>query len=102
MPAIERAVARLSHAPDLLICDGYGIAHPRRFGLASHFGLVLDISTIGCAKTCLVGEYESRESKWRDDGSIEIEWVCPESDPNYKKYLEERQRDEYRPARDGG
>jgi deoxyribonuclease V len=48
--------ARLS--PDIIICDGQGIAHPRRAGLASHLGVVLDRPTIGCAKSRLVGRYD--------------------------------------------
>jgi deoxyribonuclease V len=57
-PAILAALDHLRAAPDLLIFDGQGIAHPRRCGLASHLGLLLDISSIGCAKTRLSGRYE--------------------------------------------
>jgi deoxyribonuclease V len=57
-PAVVDALAKLASRPDLLIFDGHGIAHPRRFGLASHIGLLLDRPTIGCAKTRLVGHYK--------------------------------------------
>ena len=57
-PAILAALGHLTAAPDLLIFDGQGIAHPRRCGLASHVGLLLDIPSIGCAKTRLSGRYE--------------------------------------------
>lgn len=57
VPVLLEAISRLSARPDLLICDGQGIAHPRRFGLACHLGVVLDIPAIGAAKSRLVGEY---------------------------------------------
>lgn len=58
IPAIMDALARLEIGPDLLLCDGQGQAHPRRFGLACHLGLLADLPTIGVAKTRLVGEHE--------------------------------------------
>ena len=57
-PAIIEALEKLDTAPDLLIFDGQGIAHPRRLGLASHIGLLVDIPSVGCAKTKLLGEYD--------------------------------------------
>ena len=58
LPPILKALAALKQQPDLVLCDGHGIAHPRRFGLASHLGLVCDLPTIGSAKTRLIGDYE--------------------------------------------
>ena len=55
VPAIVRAARRLRAKPDLLLCDGQGLAHPRRFGLACHLGLLLDVASIGVAKSILVG-----------------------------------------------
>ena len=54
-PAVEEAFAGLDLRPDLLLVDAHGVAHPRRFGLACHLGVVLDVPTIGVAKTVLVG-----------------------------------------------
>lgn len=56
-PGLIRAFNRLGTRPDLLICDGQGIAHPRGIGLASHLGLLLDLPTIGCAKSRLIGTH---------------------------------------------
>jgi deoxyribonuclease V len=57
-PAVLDALRRLYPAPDLLLVDGQGVAHPRRFGIASHIGVLADIPTIGVAKSRLVGSYE--------------------------------------------
>lgn len=56
-PAVLTALAQLHEQPDLLLCDGHGIAHPRRFGIACHLGVLLDIPSIGVAKKKLVGAY---------------------------------------------
>jgi len=56
-PAAVAAIEQLRVQPDLLICDGQGIAHPRRFGIACHLGLLTGIPSIGCAKSLLVGRY---------------------------------------------
>ena len=57
-PAVIEAFKKLAVRPDVLICDGQGIAHPRRLGLASHLGLWLGLPTIGCAKSWFCGEYQ--------------------------------------------
>jgi deoxyribonuclease V len=56
LPVLAAAFDKLSERPDLVICDGQGIAHPRRFGLACHIGVAYDVPAIGCAKTWLTGE----------------------------------------------
>jgi deoxyribonuclease V len=58
IPLALQAFNKLTIKPDLLLIDGQGIAHPRRIGFASHFGLVVDLPTIGCAKSRLCGEHE--------------------------------------------
>jgi deoxyribonuclease V len=55
LPPLAEAWARLRHKPDVLIFDGVGYAHPRRFGIASHGGVLFDVPSIGCAKSILVG-----------------------------------------------
>lgn len=54
-PALVEAWGRLDDEPDLLLVDGQGVAHPRRCGIATHIGVLLDVPTIGCAKTILCG-----------------------------------------------
>ncbi|MBI4340232.1 MAG: deoxyribonuclease V [Chloroflexi bacterium] len=56
-PLVLSALERLATQPDLLLADGQGLAHPRRFGLACHLGLLADLPTIGCAKSVLVGRH---------------------------------------------
>jgi deoxyribonuclease V len=58
-PLILAACEKLCNVPDLVLVDGQGIAHPRRFGLASHVGLLLDLPTVGCAKSILCGQHQS-------------------------------------------
>jgi len=59
LPAVRQALAGLTTRPDFVLCDGQGLAHPRRFGIACHLGLVTGLATIGVAKSRLCGRYES-------------------------------------------
>ncbi|GIK24739.1 MAG: deoxyribonuclease V [Rhodocyclales bacterium] len=63
VPAVLAAMEQLDVLPDLLLCDGQGIAHPRRLGIASHLGLLLDVPSIGVAKTRLVGKHDEVPDK---------------------------------------
>lgn len=58
-PVAIKALEKLQNAPDLILCDGQGIAHPRRFGIACHIGLLADVPSIGVAKSVLVGKFEN-------------------------------------------
>lgn len=58
IPGLLAALGKLTTTPDLILCDGQGYAHPRRFGLACHLGVVLDCPTIGVAKSRFIGEHD--------------------------------------------
>ena len=58
LPAVLKALEQLACKPDLLLCDGQGLAHPRRFGLACHLGVLTDIPSIGVAKSRLIGTHD--------------------------------------------
>ena len=58
IPAILAALEQVQITPDLILCDGQGLAHPRRFGLACHLGVLLDLPTIGVAKSRFIGEHQ--------------------------------------------
>lgn len=62
-PILLRCIKRLKTNPDLFLFDGQGIAHPRRMGLATHMGIILDKPTIGCAKTSLFGNFRMPEDE---------------------------------------
>jgi deoxyribonuclease V len=57
VPLLIEAYERLADVPDVLVCDGHGITHPRRIGLASHLGVLLDRPSIGVAKTPFLGAH---------------------------------------------
>jgi deoxyribonuclease V len=56
-PALHKVWEQIPEKPDILVVDGHGIAHPRRMGIAAHFGAVANHATIGCAKNLLFGKY---------------------------------------------
>jgi deoxyribonuclease V len=73
---VLEAIGRLEKQPDVLIFDGHGLAHPRRMGLATHLGVLLDMPSVGCAKSRLCGEHDEPDTKkgsWtelRDDNEV--------------------------------
>jgi deoxyribonuclease V len=63
VPVLLAALKRLRELPDVLFCDGHGYAHPRRFGLACHLGVLVERAAIGCAKSILIGKHEALKEK---------------------------------------
>jgi deoxyribonuclease V len=57
VPALLAALEKLTVRPDVLVCDGHGLAHPRRFGLASHLGVLTGLPAFGVGKTRLIGDW---------------------------------------------
>jgi deoxyribonuclease V len=69
IPLLLEAIAGLPHPPEAIVCDGYGVAHPRRFGLACHLGVLLDVPAFGVAKTAFIGSGPvpgPRRGEWAD------------------------------------
>lgn len=74
IPALLAAWEKLAVRPDVVVCDGQGIAHPRGMGIAAHLGLFIELPTIGCGKSKLIGDFEAPGEKagsyspltWRD------------------------------------
>jgi deoxyribonuclease V len=81
LPALLEALARLERAPDLAFIDGHGIAHPRRLGIAAHFGVATNLPCIGVARKILVGEARMALHEMRGaftplrDGREQIGWL---------------------------
>ncbi|MEE8743242.1 deoxyribonuclease V [Rahnella inusitata] len=80
LPALLQAWQQLTSRPDLVLVDGQGIAHPRRLGVASHFGLMIDVPTIGVAKSRLCGQFlplgeELYSQQALYEGDEQIGWV---------------------------
>lgn len=81
LPALLDALAMLKYAPDLAFVDGHGIAHPRRFGIAAHFGVATGLPCIGVAKKILIGEARMALHEMRGaftplrDGREQIGWL---------------------------
>nr|WP_245908363.1 endonuclease V [Pseudosporangium ferrugineum] len=63
VPALLEALGKLTVRPDVLVCDGHGLAHPRRFGLACHLGVLTGLSSYGVGKTPLVGTWEQPDDR---------------------------------------
>ncbi|MFQ5829567.1 MAG: endonuclease V [Candidatus Methylomirabilia bacterium] len=72
-PLIMAAFKRLRRRPDLCLFDGQGLAHPRRFGLACHLGVLLGLPSVGCAKSLLVGEYREPGVKRGDWSPLRLD-----------------------------
>jgi deoxyribonuclease V len=71
-PTLLVAFAKIKSRPDAVMCDGQGLAHPRRLGVACHLGLFLDVPTIGCAKSHLIGDHEEPDGEAGSASSLSV------------------------------
>jgi deoxyribonuclease V len=88
-PALLEAFKLLKEKPDVIICNGQGIAHPRKMGLATHMGIILDVPTIGCAQKVLFGKYANpggNKGSWKAiyNSENEVIGVCLRTRQNIK------------------
>lgn len=72
-PALIEAFRKLKTRPDVVLCDGQGLAHPRRLGIACHLGLWLDLPTVGCGKSLLCGDYDAPGPKRGDRSPLTLQ-----------------------------
>ncbi len=77
VPPLLRAFEKLENKPDVIICDGHGVAHPKGIGMASHLGVELKIPTVGCAKKRLIGAYDKSELSIAKGSELPLRW-CSE------------------------
>ena len=75
-PILLEALSGLRGTPDLVLVDGQGTAHPRRFGIACHLGLAVDVPIVGCAKSRLVGEHEQPGEEKGAVDAVDAPWRC--------------------------
>lgn len=73
IPVILQALEKLSQPPDVFVTDGHGLAHPRRFGLACHLGVLLEMPVLGCAKSILVGDHAPLDETRGSTTPLQIE-----------------------------
>ena len=76
LPALLTALDQLKTIPDMFLCDGHGTAHPRRFGIACHLGVLTDIPSIGVAKSRLVGTYQEPGLNKGDQSNLYDKGEC--------------------------
>ena len=74
IPPLEIAFQKLKIKPNLIICDGHGVSHPKGIGMATHLGIKLNIPTIGCAKKKLIGHFDIEELKIEKGSTSNIIW----------------------------
>ena len=72
-PLTASVIKKLSRKPDVILFDGNGVAHPRRFGLASHLGIIFEVATVGCAKSSLLPDYEEPGPNRGDFSPLRVE-----------------------------